>query len=636
MPRLSQTEHVADIRIHEEAKNSDAVARGPNVVGFVDSDPPTQTTATTGQPNWLREPDERLLDPNLLDFRIMEEEPWVAPSILPPTGAAGRSGVLPTESQQNPHFVPYEDRWRVGFPTWDRYGRGNISGIDSTFASGFLVNPYRQSVLKGDYPIYGQHLFLNFSLVNSTLIEGRQLPTATTPFESTRGPDQRQFFGNPNQFFMLNDTALPISLVHGDAAFKPPDWQIKATPIFNENYLAVNELGIVSPDVRAGTRRGRDFVALQEYFFETKLADYGPNYDSASIRAGNQPFTSDFRGFVFSDVNRMVRLFGTRLSNRDQFNVVWVKQVEKDTNSFLNTFRDRHEMTAVANYFRQDFIWPGYTTELSFLYNRDGPSFLFDNNGFLVRPDPVGVYSPHQVNAFYLGWGGDGHINRLNISHQLYYVTGYDNLNPLAGRSQIIDAYMGACELSYDQDWIRYRTSVFVASGDGNPKDGQARGFDTVFDNPQFAGGQFSYWVRQAIPLQGVNLKQRLSLVPDLRSSKFQGQSNFVNPGLYLFNLGIDFDLTPKLKLINNCNFLWFNKTQTLEQFVFQEHIRHYIGADLSVGLEYRPLLSNNLIFLGGIAGLIPGQGFKDLYDPLRGGSVGPLAMGFMDVAIVF
>jgi hypothetical protein len=124
--------------------------------------------------------------------------------------------------------------------------------------------------------------------------------------------------------------------------------------------------------------------------------------------------------------------------------------------------------------------------------------------------------------------------------------------------------------------------------------------------------------------------------VPDLRSSKFQGQSNFVNPGLYLFNLGIDFDLTPKLKLINNCNFLWFNKTQTLEQFVFQEHIRHYIGVDLSAGLEYRPLLSNNLIFIGGIGGLIPGQGFKDLYNPLRGGSIGPLAMGFMDVAVVF
>lgn len=597
---------------------------------------PAAQAPTAAQPRWLRAPDETLVDPNTLDFRMVEEEPWVFPSVLPPTGAAGGSGVLPTERQRSPHFVPYEDRWRIGFPTWDRYGRGSISGLDSTFASGFLVNPYRQSVLKGDYPIYGQHLFLNFSVLNSTLLEGRQLPTATTPFESTSGPNQREFFGNPNQFFLLNDTAIPISLIHGDAAFKPPDWQIKATPIFNENYLAVNELGVVSPDVRAGTKRGRNFVALQEYFFETKIADYGPNYDSASVRAGNQPFNADFRGFVFSDVNRMVRLFGTRLSNRDSFNVVWVKQVEKDTNSFLNTFRDRHQATTILNYIRQDLIWPGYNAEISFLYNRDGPSFLFDNNGFLARPDPVGVYSPHKVQAYYLGWAGEGHINRFNISHQAYYVTGRDSLNPIAGTPQIIDAWMAACELSYDQDWIRYRTSIFAASGDGNPKDGKARGFDSIFDNPQFAGGQFSYWLRQAIPLQGVNLTNRLSLVPDLRSSKFQGQSNFVNPGLYLFNLGIDFDLTPRLKSINNCNFLWFNKTQTLEQFVFQENIHHYIGADLSTGLEYRPLLSNNVIIIGGVGGLIPGQGFKDLYNPLHHGSIGPLFMGFTDIALVF
>ena len=630
---------IADLRVRNaEPGRSPAPAAvvDGSQLRFAKNSMSNQSSGPSSRPGWLRQPDERLLDPEMLDFRAVEEEPWVAPRVLPPIGAAGRSRVRPTERQQTSHFVPIEDRWRIGFPSWDRYGRGSAVGIDNTFANGFLVNPYRQSVIKGDYPVYGQHTFLNLSVVNSTLTEGRQLPTATTPFESTRGPGQRQFFGNPNQFFLLQDTAIPINILHGDAAFKPPDWQIKVTPIFNTNYLAANELAIVNPDVRAGTRRLRNFVALQEYFVEAKLADYGPNYDATFLRAGNQPFTSDFRGFVFSDVNRMVRLFGTRLSNRDQFNVIWVKQVEKDTNSMLNTFNDRHETTTIVNYFRQDFLWPGYTTELSFLYNQDGPSFLFDRNNFLARPDPVGVYAPHRVEAYYLGWGGDGHINRLNISHQLYYVTGNDNLNPLAGRSQQIDAYMGACELSYDQDWVRYRTSVFVASGDGNPKDGKARGFDSILDNPQFAGGQFSYWQRQAIPLQGVNLTNRLSLVPDLRSSKFQGQSNFVNPGLYLFNLGIDFDLTPKLKLINNCNFLWFNKTQTLEQFTFQEHIRHYIGADLSMGVEYRPLLSNNLIFIGGIAGLIPGQGFKDLYNPLRGGSIGPLAMGFMDIAVVF
>ena len=91
---------------------------------------------------------------------------------------------------------------------------------------------------------------------------------------------------------------------------------------------------------------------------------------------------------------------------------------------------------------------------------------------------------------------------------------------------------MAALELSYDRDWARFRTCGFYASGDGNINNSTPTGFDTILDNPNFAGGEFSYWQRQQIPLFGVNLTQRNSLVADLRSSKIQGQSNFVNPGM--------------------------------------------------------------------------------------------------------
>ena len=121
--------------------------------------------------------------------------------------------------------------------------------------------------------------------------------------------------------------------------------------------------------------------------------------------------------------------------------------------------------------------------------------------------------------------------------------------------------------------------------------------------------------MRQTIGLFGVNLVNRMSLVPDLRSSKFQGQSNFVNPGLFLYNFGVDFDVTPKLKLINNCNLLWFDQTNVLQQYVFQQTVRKHIGTDLSSGVEYRPFLNNNVILVGGVSGLIAGQGFDDLYS---------------------
>ena len=337
--------------------------------------------------------------------------------------------------------------------------------------------------------------------------------------------------------------------------------------------------------------RTRADFALEEWFLETKIADIGPDYDIISVRAGSQPFVSDFRGFVFADINRMVRLFGNRNVDRDQFNVVWVDQTEKDTNSGLNTLNDRHQNTVIANYYHQDFIWPGYTIQFSYHFNHDQPSTEFDKNDFLVRPAPAGVFAPHTINSHYLGWAGDGHINEINISHAFYWVLGKDDLNPIAGEEQNINAQMFALELSYSPDWLRFRASYFFASGDSDVSfgDHNATGFDAIFDNPQFAGGQFSYWQRQQIGLFGVQLVNRFSLLPDLRATKLQGQQNFVNPGLQLINLGIDGEVTQKLRVIANCNFLWFNQTEVLQTFVFQEDIATRIGTDLSVGCEYRP-----------------------------------------------
>ncbi len=553
----------------------------------------------------------------------------------PPPGFTGRSGVLPTEVQEDGHFVPVEDRWRIGLPAWDRYGKGHPPQDDYPYDVGRIWDPYNQNVLKGDFPILGQHTFLDLTAVSFSLAEPRLIPTATTPFESTQNQGQREFFGNPNQFLYIHQLSVSLDLFHGDAAFKPVDWRIKLTPTFNSNNLAVSELAVVSPDVQEGSYRYRTFSTLQEWFVEKKLADIGPNYDFVSVRLGSQPFVSDFRGFIFNDVNRGVRLFGSSEANRNQFNLAYFDQLEKDTNSFLNTFSGRGQRILIGNFYRQDFIWPGYTMQASVHYNHDDPSFKFDKNLFLVRPDPVGQFQPHGLDVVYLGFAGDGHINRLNLSHAVYLALGRDSNNPLAGRPQDIQAMMGAAELSYDRDYSRFRTSYFYSSGDGNVNNFHATGFDSILDGPNFAGTQFSYWQRQNIPLFGVNLKQRLSLVPDLRSSKIQGQSNFVNPGLHLFNVGFDVDVTPKIKWVNNANFLWFDKTASLETFLFQGQIDQWIGADLSTGIEYRPLLSNNIVCAFGFATLLPGKGFKDLYDRFNENAQFLMA-GFAQVTLLY
>ncbi len=563
-------------------------------------------------------------------------EPVLLTPVDPPLGFAGPSGIAPGEVQQSSHFVPVEDRWRIGFPAWDRYDKGHPLLDDYPYVEGHWWDPFNQNVLKGDYPIIGQHTFLNLTATSRSIIEGRQVPTPANSFESTSRPGEFEVFGKPNQFFYTNFFSLSTEVFHGDAAFKPVDWRLKLTPVFDINYLDVDELGIVNPDVRKGTTRGRTYFSLQEWFLEGKIADLSPDYDFVSARVGSQFFSSDFRGFLFSDTNRAVRLFGTRLSERDQFNLLYFKQLEKDTNSELNTFQDRHQDIVIANYYRQDFLFPGYTAQLSMHYNHDMPTFHFDKNNFLARPDPTGVFQPHELNVVYLGWAGDGHIGRFNVTHQFYWAVGRDSTNPLANQSVDINAQMVAVELSYDRDWMRFRSSFFWASGDGDINNKHATGFDTIVDDPNFAGGDFSYWQRQQIKLLGVNLKQRESLVPDLRSSKFEGQSNFVNPGLFLANFGVDLDLTPKWKMINNANLLWFDETNVLEQFLFQERVHRFIGTDLSTGFEYRPLLSNNIIMKFGVSTLIPGRGFRNIYNNLTVDVNSPLFAGFLELNLTF
>ena len=552
-----------------------------------------------------------------------------------PIGFTGRSSVAPSEGQSDPHFVPIEDRWRLGYPQWDRYGNGHPALDDYPYMQGRHLDPFNQNVLKGDFPVAGQHLFLDVTASALSFQEFRQIPTATTPFESTARPYQENFFGRPNQYFTTNFFSLTFDLTHGDAAFKPADWRIHVTPVFNVNNLSVQELGIVSPNVLEGTTRTREFWALQEAFFETKLSDMSSNYDITSLRIGTQPFISDFRGFLFADINRAVRLFGNLNSNRDQWNLAYFRQWEKDTNSQLNSFSDRRQNLIFANYYRQDFLFPGYTAQISATVNNDPKSFHFDKNDFLVRPDPVGLAKPHEVDVVYLGWAGDGHIGRINLTHQFYWALGRDTLNPLANQAQTINAQMFAAEASYDRDWVRFRASFFWSSGDHNINNSHATGFDTILDAPNFAGGPFSYWNRQQIPLFGVNLVQRLSLVPDLRSSKFQGQANFVNPGLLLPTFGMDFDITPKLKLITNVNILWFDSTNVLEQFLFQGKIDRFIGTDLSMGFDYKPLLSENVVVMIGASTLIPGQGFREIYDNYNS-RVGCLFGGFMTLMFTF
>src|ERR1700675_5216830 len=130
---------------------------------------------------------------------------------------------------------------------------------------------------------------------------------------------------------------------------------------------------------------------------------------------------------------------------------------------------------------------------------------------------------------------------------------------------------MAAVKLSKDFDWVRFKTSVFYASGSGDPGRGRARGFDAIEDFPEFAGGIFSLWNREGIRLTGAGgpLHPPNSLLPSLRSNKDEGQANFVNPGILLINAGSNLELTPKLRAFANVNYLKFERPGALAFLLF-------------------------------------------------------------------
>ena len=327
-------------------------------------------------------------------------------------------------------------------------------------------DPYNKNILKGDYPMHGsKDRFLVLTGISDTLIESRTLPTPSGV--STVRPGSIEFFGDDNQNVVNQNVIVSGEVFEGDTAFKPASQRLKATLIANLNYLRVEENAVVKPDVRRGTTRTNGFLALQEIWYERKLRDLSPNYDFLSIRAGSQPFTSDFRGFIFSDTNTGVRLFGNYASNRFQYNLALFDRREKDTNSGLNTLWERRgQQVLIANLYWQDFLRNGFTEEFSIHQLHDQKSFKYDRNGILVRPAPVGVFTPHSIDAVYLGAAGLGHIGPINVDHALYVVAGRDSLNPIAGpdpklkdRDAVrISAGMFALELSIDHDWYRPRT----------------------------------------------------------------------------------------------------------------------------------------------------------------------------------
>ncbi|ENY80926.1 hypothetical protein [Sphingopyxis sp. MC1] len=514
--------------------------------------------------------------------------------------------------------LPVPDRWRL------------IESLGVVKERWF--DPYHQNTLKGDrpidrskvpwLPIRGDDWFFVASAVSDTVFEPRTFPIPVG-VQTTERPGSLDVFGK-NRSFVLSQTLIAgAALIKGSTAFKPPDVEYRVTLAYNFNYVDVPERRVLDVRPSQPSHRYDNFLGVQELFVDKHLGNDSDRYDFHSIRIGIQPFQSDFRGFLFNDSQLGIRLFGNRDNNRFQYNVAAFWRLEKDTNSGLNdiTQSPRDDFIFTANLYRQDFPFVGLTSQVSVTYNRNREKndIQIDHNGFPVRPALLGDLRGREYDVTYLGYSADGRIGRINLTASFYAALGEDRNSFFTSKPAKIRAGFGAAELSYDHDWMRFRLSGLYATGDSDPYNNVEGGFDAIFENPIFGGADTSYWIRQTIPFAGggrvISINGRNGILNSLRSSKEEGQSNFNNPGTVFVGAGADFDLSPETRVSVNANHLWFDDTAGLQVLRSEGSIPKDIGWDLSVAGIWRPKATQNIVGRLSAAVLLPGDGFKDLFE---------------------
>ena len=535
----------------------------------------------------------------------------------------------PPEAFPTDH-IPVPDRWRlieslgvVRERWWDPYNQNTLKGDRALCIEGDESRRRSRGCrLQHALGLHGDDWFIVANAVSDTVIEPRTFPIPVG-VQTTRRPGSLDVFGRSESLVLAQTFVVGAALIQGSTAFMPPHREYRITLAVQANYVDVPERRILFVEPSRGTNRFDYALGVQELFVDDHIRNVSDRYDFDSVRVGIQPFQFDFRGFLFNDQQLGARLFGNRDNNRFQYNLMAVWRLEKDTNSGLNNILQwpRSDWILGANLFRQDFPFVGMTSQASITWNlnRERGDIEVDDNGFPVRPALIRNLRGRNYDVLYLGYGADGRIGRLNLSAQFYGALGWDRKSVFTGETAQIRSFFAAAEPSYDLNWIRVRGAALFASGDGDPYDDTHGGFDSIFENPIFAGADTSYWIRQSIPFAGggraIGLNGRNGILNSLRSSKEQGQSNFANPGTILLGGGADFDITPQFRISANANHLWFARTATLEALRMQGTIRNDIGFDVSAAAIWRPRMTQNIVFRASVAALQPGTGFRDLFE---------------------
>ncbi|NBC88955.1 MAG: hypothetical protein GVX90_05620, partial [Alphaproteobacteria bacterium] len=293
---------------------------------FAQSAPPPEEAEKSAeqqqqQPEW--EQDAPPVDPEIIEGR---ERPGYTDPLPEPVEQENEGAVRAPPPQAFPtDQVPVPDRWRL------------VESLGLVKEN--LLDPYNQNTYKGDrpinpdkvpwLPITGDDWFFVANLISDTVYEPRTFPIPVG-IQTTEDPDRLDVFGNDFSTVLSQTFIAGVALLKGSTAYKPPSVEYRVTLAYNVNYVDVPERRVLFVEPSLESDRLDDFLGVQEAFVDYHFTEFDTDrFDFISIRAGIQPFQSDFRGFLFNDQQLGVRLFGSRDNNRVQFNLGAFWRLEK-------------------------------------------------------------------------------------------------------------------------------------------------------------------------------------------------------------------------------------------------------------------------------------------------------------------
>lgn len=367
------------------------------------------------------------------------------------------------------------------------------------------------------------------------------------------------------------------------------------------------------------------------------------------VKAGIQPYTSDFIGSIYDDTDPGLRLYGN--VEGIEWSILGMQRLENDLVSRLNDTGENRDQEV---YIAHALFKVGDTLVKPSLHFNDDHEGDHDRGrsdkheevqAFYAGFTTYGPIGPFQVlTGLYGVWGDqdNGTINGLDFRGLLGYdPNSKDPANAATAKylfpgrtpkdnDMNINAYLAYIDIAHTmlEGKLTVHTGLFYGTGDEDPFDDDAEGFDSISDNVNVWGDR-GIIIDDRISVnfasvRALGLARQASVTVVNDDSPYTSlrdrddSSNFINPGIIAWNLGATVKPIESLDVNTNFTYFWWESTDVLEDVLTvnnalnatldpnsngkyrTEGLNHDIGFEWSVDANYA--LNKNFSLFSGAA----------------------------------